>query len=319
MIPNYNGRALLEANLPSVTAALARAPLAATEIIVPDDGSTDDSRAFLRKRYPEIRVIDGERNVGFAGNVNRGLRTARHELVLVLNSDAELLGDYFTPQLAHFDRADTFGTAGRIVGTGAAEGVVQGAAKYPDRRFGAITVNKNYLPQPEDPSCVLESYYLSGANLLADREKLLALGGFQELFNPYYNEDVDLSLSAWRAGWRCYYVDASVCRHPNAATIGRQDAARVKRVSKRNKFALHYLHLDGAELRYYLTKLGVKATARRLIGDRAYVESYGDFLALRPTLDAAKDALAPLRRRSHRAIAKEVQEAADARRIRVFQ
>ncbi len=320
VIPNYNGRVLLEQNLPSVYAALASSGIEESEIIVADDASADESLGFLRERYPEIVLVTGERNVGFAGNANRGIRAARLDLVLLLNSDVELLGDYFTTQLPLFEFADTFGTAGRIVGVDDQADIVQGAAKYPNRRFGNITVNKNYLPSHPDGATILPSYYLSGANLLADRKKLLELGCLQELFNPYYNEDVDLSLTAWRAGYRLYYVDTACCRHPNSVTIRREGQDKIKRVSKRNKFILHYLQYEGLELRYYLFKLAVKSLFRQLKGDARYVASYREFLGFRQNLERVKAELAPLRRRSHGAVAREVQVLAKAAGpIRIFE
>ena len=71
LIPNYNGRALLQENLP-FTLEAARKSGESWEILVADDASSDGSCEFVEENYPEVRLIRGENNLGFAGNCNRG-------------------------------------------------------------------------------------------------------------------------------------------------------------------------------------------------------------------------------------------------------
>ena len=93
VIPNFNGCALLEHYLPSVRKALCHSSVTASEIIVSDDGSTDDSVAYLRKQYPDIIVVESALNTGFAPAANRGIVRATMDAVLMLNTDMELLPD----------------------------------------------------------------------------------------------------------------------------------------------------------------------------------------------------------------------------------
>src|SRR5687767_13648160 len=83
VIPNYNGRLLLEKNLPKVIKESKDA-----EIIVVDDASTDDSIDFLKKNFTKIKVIKKDKNTGFSSTVNLGVQKATGELVVLLNSDA---------------------------------------------------------------------------------------------------------------------------------------------------------------------------------------------------------------------------------------
>src|SRR5260221_1108009 len=88
VIPNWNGRDLLEKNLAHVLLAKQNVKNNVKEIIVVDDGSTDDSVKFLKQKYgKEIRVIVHTKNRGFATSVNTGVRMAKGELVCLLNSD----------------------------------------------------------------------------------------------------------------------------------------------------------------------------------------------------------------------------------------
>ncbi len=78
VIPNWNGRALLEKNLPSILLAKKNKKNRILEIIIVDDGSTDDSVPFLKKEYAtSIRLIKHTKNRGFASAVNNGVRMAK--------------------------------------------------------------------------------------------------------------------------------------------------------------------------------------------------------------------------------------------------
>src|SRR5436190_15076638 len=106
VIPNYNGRDLLESNLPATYTALKIANVD-YEIIVSDDASTDDSVNFLKKKYPAIKIIENKTNRGFSPTINTGIFAATKDLVFALNSDVKITGDYFTPQLNYFSNKDT--------------------------------------------------------------------------------------------------------------------------------------------------------------------------------------------------------------------
>ena len=318
VIPNYNGKELLAQNLPSVYQALQNPAITDYEIIVADDASQDDSVAFLKQAYADITVIENKQNKGFAGNTNTGIKQARKDLVLILNSDIQLTKDYFTPLLAYFALPQTFGVMGRITQFESAE--TQVGAKFPGYSFGKISPGKNYTCPKKGR---LFTYYLSGANALVHREKLQQLGGFNESFNPYYYEDVDLGFRAWRLGYKLYYEHRAGCRHHRSATIKKEPDGKVKVIYKRNKFYLHYLHLDGVELSYYLIKLYLKAGARILTGDKKYRQAFTLFRAAKADLRKAKEAFSALQEAQNTAltiadVAREIKAGLDRQNISIF-
>ena len=246
IIPNFNGEDLLKENIPPLYNALSTSGIIDYEVVVPDDASTDGSIKFLENNYPEIIIVKNRENKGFSGNVNTGIKISKKDLVFILNSDVILLDKYFSPLLKYFEMEDTFGVMSRIISMESYK--IQDGAKYPQYTFGRITTTKNYLVKNRT---TLYSLYMSGANSLVDRRKLLSLGGFNEFFNPYYSEDADLGITAWRAGYKIYYEHDSICRHPNSSTIKKEHKKKVKTVAKRNKIILHYLHLDNFELAFF--------------------------------------------------------------------
>ena len=167
VIPNFNGRHLLQKNLPSIYEALKRTN-SSFEIIVVDDASTDDSVLFLKENYNDVIVISSEINKGFSPTINKGIRIAKNDLVLLLNSDVFLLPDYFTDLFKYFDREDTFGVSGRFIGMN--DEKIQEAAKYP-----FLSVSKKIQPYNfyvKDPSAWIPTLYLCGGGALIERKKL---------------------------------------------------------------------------------------------------------------------------------------------------
>jgi GT2 family glycosyltransferase len=88
------------------------------------------------------------------------------------------------------------------------------------------------------------------------KEKFLQLGGFNEIFSPFYVEDFELSLRAWRMGWKCYFHYPSVCRHKTSTTISStKKSGYVDVIYNRNKFYLHAIHLNSGKRMLWMLQL----------------------------------------------------------------
>ncbi|SRR5258706_3501925 len=253
VIPNYNGRYLLEKILPPLWEALNNTALP-FEVIVSDDKSTDDSISYLQSVYPQVKIIVNSINQGFAPTINRGIFISNYSHLLLLNSDVKLTPEYFSAQLRYFEREDTFGVMGRMIGWDSDS--IQDGGKYPAFHGLKIKTSGNYVPVEEKPDHWLYSMYLSGANAFVDRNKIMLLEGFDELFAPFYVEDYELSLRAWRMGWKCYYDHQSICRHKESVTVKtKTNKSQVNKIYYRNKMYLHALHLPGQILFFWHIQL----------------------------------------------------------------
>lgn len=272
IIPNYNGRHLLEEYLP-ITIAVAEQSGALFEIIVVDDASKDESVSFMKSNYPNVKLIVNSENRGFSFTCNRGIDAAGNELILLLNSDVKLTPGYFDEQWKYFEQPGTFGVMGRIIdmnGDG-----IQDAARMP--KSNGFKLKTDYFYYVSDPAeAGLYTFYLSGANALIDAVKLKELGGFNELFSPFYCEDIELGLRAWRMGWKCYYEHQSVCRHQvSASTKNYKTAKWVKSIYYRNRFYFHAIHLDGlASLAWYCQITLIDLLPKLLAGQWWIWDSY---------------------------------------------
>ncbi|WP_345230226.1 glycosyltransferase family 2 protein [Olivibacter ginsenosidimutans] len=285
IIPNYNGIRLLEEYLPYTVEALHHAA-ATYEIIVVDDCSTDDSVHFVQNHYPQIKILVNQENRGFSYTCNQGIAIAQYDLVLLLNSDVKLTPTYFDQQWKYFKKEDTFGVMGRIMSRNGEK--IEDAARMLDLYGGKLKTNRHFYTVNDNN---VYTAYLSGANALVDRKKLLEIGGFNELFSPFYYEDLDLGLRAWRMGWKCYYEHEAVCFHQVSASTKKYKTARwVKQVYFRNRFMLHALHMEGPQLYiYFMRIILIDLLPMLLVGNFWIWKSYVEFFKRRNDIIAAKN------------------------------
>ena len=204
-----------------------------------------------------------------------------------------LTENYFPPLLRYFEKEDTFGVSGRIIGW--EDDLVQDAAKFPSFHGAKIKTTGNYFLESPGKNDWLYSMYLSGANAFIDRKKLMELHGFDEIFAPFYVEDYELSLRAWRLGWKCYYEHYAVCRHKVSVTIkSKSSKSFIDTVYYRNKMYLHAMHLTGAQLYLWYVQL-IPETIIRIFSLRFYyLASLRLFFQSGRQLQVSKDRLAAL-------------------------
>jgi len=230
VIPNWNGRDLLERYLPSVIAALSHNP--ANEIIVVDNGSTDGSSEFVRQAFPNVNLLALDQNRGFGGGSNAGFRAARNDIVVLLNNDMQVSPDFLPPLLEGFRDPRVFAVSCQIFFRDPAKlreetGLTQGW--WQD---GALKVRHRIDPGIDDS---FPCFYGGGGSCAFDRRKFLELGGFDELLAPFYLEDTDLGYMAWKRGWQVLYQPRSIVYHEHRGTIGKRfSEAQIQAVLKKN-------------------------------------------------------------------------------------
>ena len=267
VIPSWEGRELLEKFLSSVVAAaeaFAAACRQPTEIVVADDASTDGTRPWLAAHFPQVRCESSQRaeaGHGFAPTANRGVRLARYNLVYLLNNDVALERNTLPPLIGHFADPLVFAVASQVYDY--STGALRGAGQLGEFRRGFLGIHRRYfvsspaagLPAKAHPEASAQegaeteapflTMFASGGSSLFDREKFLALGGFDESFAPFGWEDVELSLRAWKRGFEVHYEPRSAVWHQFSSTITpRFSRGGISAVYERNRLLTHWLHLD---------------------------------------------------------------------------
>ena len=297
VIPTWNGRRLLEEFLPSVVEAAAHyasTSAASIEIVIVDDGSTDETLGWLADQSAEspvpLRIVRHEQNQGFGAACNTGMREAKYPLVFLLNNDVDVLPNAIEPLVARFDNAGEapfavhcrvldFAT-GREEGTGNVGGFARGFLRV--HRSFVIEPRNPGTSEPRNPHDPYFSVFASGGSAMFDREMFLSLGGFDPLFAPFYMEDVELSYRAWKRGLTVEYEPRSTVKHRFSSTIGPVAGHKVPRVGQRNRLIFHWIHLDDRRfLASHVIWVGVLLLAAPLTFKGHFVGAFFDALKRR--------------------------------------
>lgn len=285
ILPNYNGKHLMEMYIPYTIDALNYSNVE-YEFIVIDDCSTDDSVAFLEEKYPQLTLIKNKVNSGFSYTCNQGINVASKDLILLLNSDVKLTETYFETQFKYFEKENTFGTMGRIMNFD--DKKIEDAARLPfykGAKFKAC--NFYYLENGEENTF---TSYLSGANALIDREKILLLNGFDEIYSPFYFEDFDLGLRAWQMGWSLYYEHEAVCYHQVSTSTKQLNKSNFVKITYNcNSFILQSIHLRGARRNFFYFQLFTIILLAHLIKGEFWIfKSIKKFLAKKSAIKQSR-------------------------------
>lgn len=236
IIPTYGGQERLARHLPSVLAALQEAG-ESWEVVVVDDGA-----GGIGPLPPGCRLLALDENRGYGPAVNAGVAAAAGDLLLILNDDVSLELDTVRKLSRFFPAPDLFAVVPAIQSPLAEcgdEGGKRGAW-----RGGLLEIAEAVSHEPHP------TLYPVGCCFLCPRETFLGLGGYDELYAPFFYEDVDLGYRAWRRGLRSLHAPGAVCHHEGSATLrkARSFEERV-RMFFRNSVLFHLRNLQDPRLR----------------------------------------------------------------------
>jgi GT2 family glycosyltransferase len=254
VMPNLNGEKLLEKNLPKLIAAKGYASNEILEIIIIDDGSWDGSVSFLKKNYPDVKLIRHTVNRGFSAAVNTGVRAAKGDLILLINTDVIPNTDFLVKVIPGFKDKSVFAISLHEKGFGSAKGTfVDGYIQLAMGDEG----NKNH-----------PSFYVSGGSGVFRRSIWIELGGMDEkLLSPFYWEDIDLCYRAAKRGYKLLWEPDGVVEHHHESTISKFPKDYVARVRERNQLLMLWKNVTSPNL----TRKHVAGLFTRLIKHPGYL------------------------------------------------
>lgn len=245
IIPTYNGLKLLAENIPHLLKAIYFAG-GNHEIIVIDDGGTDNTISYIKSRYPQIRTIKLPKNYGFARACNIASKESKNPILLFLNNDIRVTKDFLKPLIEPFKQEDIFAVSPKII----AERDKFIESIHETTFISGYFCNKRInWDSIEKIDSLFPISFASGAAIAVDKDKFLELNGFDEIYHPYYWEDVDLSYRAWKKGWRVIYHPGSIVFHQRGATIGDGSVKpEVDRIFLRNMIIFTWKNLTDYKL-----------------------------------------------------------------------
>lgn len=240
VILNWNGRHILQQYLPSVV----QHSSADAQIIIADNGSTDDSLTFLAEQYPQIPIISLDRNYGFAGGYNRALKQVDADYFILLNDDVEVTPNWIPPviemmennptcaicqpKLKMYDDKKTFEYAG------GAGGFIDKLG-YPFCR-GRIFSDLEQDDSQYDDNCRI--FWATGAAMFIKSSVWKELNGFDDDFFAHM-EEIDLCWRANNAGHMVGYCAQSTVYHKGGGTLPKSSPHKTYLNFRNNLFMLY--------------------------------------------------------------------------------
>jgi len=250
------------------------------EVVVSDNGSVDGSVEFIRKHYPEVRIVENQQNLGFARGNNAGIRASRGEYILILNPDT-IIHDGALDKLVEFaDRHSEAGAFGcRVLNSDSTYQV--SARLFPTvwrywvsalglSKLSSFFIYEEYPRWRGDTERAID--WQSGCCVMFCGNLLKRLGGFDEQFF-YHFEEVDLCRRVWKAGYPILFTPVAVITHLGGQSVGRFPV-RFEIEKHRSRYRYFYKHFGARAARKCRRLSIVKIRVRQL--------GYGLLNVLRP-------------------------------------
>lgn len=234
VIPNHNGVEHLEECLNS----LRNQTFENFQIVIVDNGSSDDSVSFIEGNYPAVRLIKLNSNTGFSIAVNKGIRyaleTLKSQYILLLNNDTKC-DNYFLEEMIKGFVSEEVGSVASKMLNYYSQGVIDNAGDFIKKMGSPFArghgeTDRGQYDQPEFifGACAGAAMYKA--------EVFKNVGFFDEDFFAYY-EDIDFSFRLQLYGYKCFYNPKAICYHKRGATTSNYPGYQVE-LCEKNLIAL---------------------------------------------------------------------------------
>jgi len=288
VIPNYNGANLIKKNLSDVIKSFG--DYKSFSIIIVDDGSDSEDVIKLRSvidlvnmssKIPVVLILK-EKNGGFSSAVNTGVKNSNADLILLLNSDAAPYKGFLNPILERFKNDPL------LFGVGCMDVSIEGKNRV-ERGRGIGYWKKGILRHKKGEVDKEDTFWISGGSSMVRRDLYEKFGGMDEIYDPFYWEDIDLSYRAQKAGYKIVFESKSKVehRHDEGAIKKHFKNNKVTTIVYRNQFIFHWKNITDKKLIFsHLFWLPFHLLNAIIRNDKGFMKGF--FLALNKMPDIIK-------------------------------
>jgi GT2 family glycosyltransferase len=234
IITNWNGLDLLKKNFETAITCTPEA----FEIIFADDASSDSSVRYvseLQKKYAKIKIVTHKNNLGFSRNSNHAVKKSSGEYIILFNNDITPHPGFLQPTLKHFQDPAIFGV---------------GFSELGHENYANIFWKEGYLQYlpGEHIAKTHISGWVSGGSSIIRKKYFDRLGGFDNIYHPFYSEDLDLGYRAWKSGYKLLWEPKSIVEHHHESTMSRFPKRFTDYVKERNRLLVVWRNITDPKL-----------------------------------------------------------------------
>jgi len=213
------------------------------EIIIMNDYPFENITKPVKKIYKQAHIFNNKKNLGFAGNVNKGVLQAKRNYVFLMNSDVVLKNDSFKKSLELFNKNK------KLFAIGFAQEEHDGKIVGANRGYfqnGFISHAHQPATSHQQP---FTNFWAEGGASIFKKDLFIKLGMMDELFNPFYWEDIDLSYRAWKSGYEILFTNQVLVEHHHESTIGKYfQQQRILKTAFRNQLIFQWKNITDKKL-----------------------------------------------------------------------
>lgn len=212
IIVNWNGKKWLKGCFDSILSQT----YTSYEVIFVDNGSIDDSVSYLKSNFPKVKIIQLDKNYGFAKANNIGIGKAKGDVIFLLNNDTKIQKNMLEKIMPIFKNPKIGTIQPKIVLMNEKNKLDLVGAFWTPITFlyylgleGKSSLKRFNLP--------MKVFSNKGAAMFIRKTMIDKIGAFDDDFWSYY-EETDLCHRAWISGYECWYYPVSTCYHANGGT-----------------------------------------------------------------------------------------------------
>ena len=230
------------------------------EVIVVDNASKEDEASIISERFPQVKVIRSDKNLGFAGGNNIGIKEAKGEYILLINNDTYFKDFNIDSLIERLESSKKIGIVCPKLRFAWGNNPIQFAGYTP---LSNITLRNKAIGFGEEDNGQYNTAhptpYAHGAAMLIKREAIDKVGLMPECFFLYY-EEIDWSMMFTRAGYEIWYDPSCTVYHKESQTTGQNSPLRTYYIT-RNRLLLVKRNYKGIN-KYlsYIYLIGIVAT-----------------------------------------------------------
>lgn len=272
IIPNYNGAELIKNNLPQVIKSLEKTD-AQIKIFIVDDFSEEEDYLKLKqllesKKWEyEISLSRNSSNLGFSSTVNSVALSSSSDFILLLNTDVSPTPNFLLPLIEDMKKNSN------LFGVGCMdESIENGKKVYRGRGIGFW--KRGFFVHKKGSIEGTDTQWISGGSSFIRTDYFKTLGGFDELYNPFYWEDIDLSYRALKRGYGLMFDKNSIVihKHSQGAIKKSFSEGTIKTIAYRNQFIFVWKNITDSNLLFsHLLMVPIYLTRSLLKGDVMFI------------------------------------------------
>ena len=229
------------------------------EVIVVDNASKQDEASIIAERYPHIKVIRSNQNLGFAGGNNLGMKEAKGKYILLINNDTYIQEFKIDSLIERLESSDKIAIVCPKLRFAWGSNPIQFAGYTPLSR---ITVRNQAIGFGEEDKgqydCAHPTPYAHGAAMLIKREAINKVGLMPECFFLYY-EELDWSMMFTRAGYEIWYDPACTVYHKESQTTGQNSPLRTYYITRNRLLLVKRNYIGINKYLSYIYLIGIVA------------------------------------------------------------